>query len=159
MQHLCRSEAGPARPALITPTGAVKTLFVTYSVTKRVRTALPLVSCELAPGPTGLGAVSFPGAVQAGHGRADAAIGGVVERPGADERVNGRRAERGPEVLSNSQSEAGVMNPRAEKGEAVRTLVVTSGPGRVAANLALGSAVGANLQGEPGGPPRVCPLP
>ena len=52
--------------------------------------------------------------------------GGAVEWSGADEWVNGRRAERGPEVLSNSQSGAGVMNPRAELGGAVRTLVVTS---------------------------------
>ena len=141
------------------PPGAVRTLFVTYSVTKSVRTALPLVSCELAPGPTGLGAVSFLGAMQAGHGRVDAAIGGAVEWSGADEWVNGRRAERGPEVLSNSQSGAGVMNPRAEKGGAVRTLVVTSVPGGWAANLALGSAVGAKLQDEPGRPTRVCPLP
>src|SRR5262249_27585569 len=53
--------------------GPIKTLFVTYSVTKSVRLALPVVSCEPAPVPTGAGAVSFLGTSQGGHVRADAA--------------------------------------------------------------------------------------
>jgi len=60
------------------PNQPIRTLFVTYSVTKSVRLALPVVSCELAPVSRDPGARSCTGSAQRPHVRTDAAVGGDV---------------------------------------------------------------------------------
>ena len=115
------------------------------------------MSCELAPGPTGLGAVSFLVAMQAGHGRADAAMAQV-----GGARLSALRGARGlwdreREALWDSESEVRVHNPRAEFRGSSRTLVVTRPTGRwlgsAGANPTPSSVVGAVAELDGAGPP------